>query len=152
MSTTIEQIRDEVAQAQARLAAAESKLRELEAKPAKWEPKGGTVVLTWRGETQDVFACTLDDRRRVDGSEYPTREAAESALPYVTFFKRLCCLAQELNWSGKVGGRYAVSLGESGYWRSIPAMGCADGLFQDATAAGKAADILNRDNWQLPAL
>lgn len=147
MGTTIEQIRDEVAQAQARLAAAEAKLRELETKPAKWEPKGGRYSLMAEGS---VWSGAEKRNWAKSGSSYPTQEAAESALPYVTFYKRLCCLAQELNPSGKVGGRYAVSLGESGYWRSIPVMGCADGLFQDATAAGKAADILNRDNWQLP--
>lgn len=145
MSTTIEQIRDEVAQAQARLAAAESKLRELEAKSAKWEPKGGEYFLGIYG---GVRQGGTEEQSRIAGGEYPTREAAESALPYVTFYKRLCCLAQELNPSGKVGGKFGVT--RDGRWMGIQIFGCIDSVFETEGAAERAAEIMTRDNWQLP--
>lgn len=151
MKTNIEEVRAQINEARARLANAEAELAKMEAKPAKWEPKGGKWFLTIQGD-----ACGeggSDMPARLDGSEYPTREAAQSASPYVTFYKRLCCLAQELNPSGKVGGNwYVLRKRNTATWshHAYSTHGDISSIFESEAAACRAAAIMNRDNWQLP--
>lgn len=145
MKTNIEEVRAQINEARARLANAEAEFAKMEAKPEKWEPNGGEYYLDCWGRIAESKTSTAS---RIAGSEYPTREAAESALPYVTFYKRLCCLAQELNPSGKVGGKFATF--SDRHWHSIEVYNCIDAVFETEEAADRAAEIMNRDNWKLP--
>lgn len=151
-------IQSDIAAARAKLDAVSAELRALEERAKQeatkpWEPKGGMHYLSSNGRV-----CTSGVRSEVTwrkaGTEYPTREAAESALPYVTFFKRLCCLAQELNPSGKVGGRYWLSpyrgVWEAAHWQNNHRD--ATCVFETEEAAKRAAEILNRDAWKVPSL
>lgn len=149
---------DELSKARAELAAVQERLAKLEAEQNKqavatkpWEPKGGEYFLTSGGKVG--LGCNMEDYR-LAGAYYPTREAAESALPYVTFFKRLCCLAAELNPSGKVGGVYRVLTVGNYMWEASDIVDSRDpiDLFETKEVAQKAADILNRDSWAVPAL
>lgn len=135
--------------AQAKLAAAQKRLEEM-SKPKKWHPKGGDYYVSSRGQV-DGYLCPHPSVR-LTGSLYPTYEAAKSAAPYITSYKRLCCLAQELNPSGLVGGDYGVYLapynGEgwvSSRWWTNDNLG----LFETAAAAEDACRIMNRDGWKL---
>ena len=160
MSTT--NLQSDIASVRAKLEQAQNELRALEARAkqeataqTRWEPKGGAFYLHTDGCVQECRNNT-DSSSRLDGTDYPTREAAESALPYVTFFKRLCCLAQELNPSGKVGGRYYVSRNANvPQWHTRTWGGSINhviGLFETEDAADHAAAIMTRDGWDLPAL
>lgn len=124
--------------------------------PKPWEPKGGEYYLHPDGTVQD---CPISHPSFVRaGAEYPTKEAAESAAPYVTFFKRLCCLAAELNPSGKVGGRFYVIQGRYGKgepWEARKWIGDPRDIycvFETLGAAKKAAEIMRRDGWKVPSL
>jgi hypothetical protein len=150
-------IQKQINDLEADLAVAHKRLEELRALTAPapekpWEPKGGKYYLHPSGVVH------VAPSRRIDclaGSEYPTREAAESAAPYVTFFKRLCCLAAELNPSGKVGGIYGLRSSVLGNWTSHINYGedrsvlC---LFETRDAVEKAAQIMLRDGWKVPSL
>lgn len=120
-----------------------------------WEPKGGEYCLHPNGTVRD---CPITHPSFVRaGAEYPTREAAESAAPYVTFFKRLCCLAAELDPSGKVGGHwYLTHPGTPGEeWEAIEWEGRFRNLhcvFQTKRAAEQAAKILSTDGWKVPSI
>ena len=155
-------LQSDIASVRAKLEQAQNELRALEARAKQeaetpWEPKGGEYILTPYASVATTSGInSVKGACRTDGSLYPTREAAESALPYVTFFKRLCCLAQELNPSGKVGGKYYVSRnpGEK-MWHRRTWAGSTNhviGLFETEDAADRAADIMNRDKWTVPAL
>jgi len=144
---------ERIATLEAELAALKAELiKPAEVKP--WEPKGGKWALFTGGR---VYGPNESDaRHRLAGSEYPTREAAESALPYVTFFKRLACLAAELNPSGRVGGEWRVFTSSPlGKWvaNSSPVQhrDIAD-IFETREVALRAAEIMNRDGWKVPAL
>lgn len=121
--------------------------------PKSWEPKGGDWFINNAG---DVFPGILTEPARRAGTEYPTREAADSAAPYVTFFKRLCCLAAELNPSGKVGGRYRIVTDDEGSTWRRNAAGVINrdpwDLFETSDAAERAAEIATRDGWKVPSL
>ena len=89
------------------------------------------------------------------GVEYPTEKSAESALPYLRFFTRLVRLAADVNPSGKPGWNYCAYRGTDGRWTySSVGVGYRDPwhLFETLEAAQKAADIMNRDGWEVPAL
>ena len=160
-------IQSDIAAARAKLDAVSAELRALEERAkkeatahARWEPKGGDFRLTASG-TFSRYLFNGDNAGRdmllADGTLYPTREAAESALPYVTFFKRLCCLAQELNPSGKVGGRYYVTrpTPHDQTWKARSWVGDDRGcfcIFETEAAANRAAEIMNRDSWEVPSL
>ncbi len=150
MSTTLQ---SDIAAVRQQIEAATAKLRELEKKaaepPAPWQPKGGEYVVGLDG---DVFAVpTILSVHTMAGSRYPTPDAARSAVPYVTFFKRMCCLAQELNPSGKVGGVFNICCGIRG-WFTYGNSGMKDqnNLFETYESAEKAAAILNRDGVKPP--
>jgi hypothetical protein len=150
---------DELAKARAELASAQERLAKIEAKAKErtvaakqWEPQGGRFFL---GHSGEVVAGETIEPDRLAGTEYPTRETAESALPYVTFFKRLCCLAAELNPSGKVGGIHYVFTSTHGRWITNDTGGTTRDfwcLFETEEAAQKAADIMNRDGWKVPSI
>lgn len=157
MNTTTQQA---IEAARIKLDQVSAELRALEARAAEearrpWEPKGGRFYLCSWSDT--VEEATSDEGSRKNGCEYPTREAAESAFPYVTFFRRLCCLAAELNPSGKVGGPARVDCRDSA-WTAHRLVGSLTGsrdpwdLFETHDAALKACEILNRDGWKTPAL
>jgi len=132
----------------------------INAKPiTPWEPKGGEFF--HRSQTGTVEKSDSDEGSRKNGCEYPTRKAAESALPYVTFFKRLCCLAAELNPSGKVGGNFYVFPPRHGDVSWKPYDWDVEGhndrrditcVFETHDAALKACEIMNRDGWKVPSL
>ena len=148
----MEAARADLEAAQANLAAVQKRLEDM-SKPKKWEPKGGDWYVDYEGYPS---YAPHTETERIVGSEYPTYEGAASAAPFITFYKRLCCLAQELNPSGKVGGNYGVfnpcdSPLEPCEWRV--ASGWKNdplGLFETMLAAKQAAFILNRDGWELP--
>lgn len=142
--------RAELASAQERLAKLEAQAKEEAAKAAApWEPKGGDWYLRHDGS---VFRGILLPEEIQAGTCYPTREAAESALPYVTFFKRLCCLAAELNPSGKVGGAFGLLAGPNGWGIEHFNSRHIHYLFETDEAAQEAAIILTRDGWKVPSL
>jgi hypothetical protein len=139
----IKQLEDQIAELK-------KQAEELARKP--WEPEGGEFYLPVYGT---VRQGEPDEECRIAGSEYPTREAAESALPKVTFFKRLCCLAAELNPSGKVGGRFFVCQDWSCHipcdeWEvrewsgKNPDITC---VFETLNAARNAAELMTREKW-----
>lgn len=156
MNTTPINQSEELAAVRRQLEEATVKLRELEAKQKQeaskpWEPPGGGFYIT---SINDIGLGETANSYRLVGSEYPTEEAAKSALPYIVFFKRLCCLAQSLNPSGKVGGNFYVtrfherSTGWAGNERfNTKDVTC---VFETEEAAKKAAEIMNRDQWKLP--
>lgn len=153
MNTTTQQALEA---ARIKLDQVSAELRALEARAAEeargpWEPKGGPYYHTVVGA---VSAGPGDDASRIAGSEYPTRGAAASALPYITFFKRLCCLAAELNPSGKVGGLSRVDFrGDAWTANTLPDVSRDPwDLFETKDAALKACEIMNRDGWKTPAL
>jgi len=155
MNTTTQQA---IEAARIKLDQVSAELRALEARAAEeargpWEPKGGAFF--HRSSSGTVGDALSDEGSRKNGYEYPTRKAAESAWPYVTFFRRLCCLAVELNPSGKVGGQYRVSCYD-GLWRSSIAVSATYrdpwDLFETRDAALKACEIMNRDGWKTPTL
>lgn len=123
----------------------EAARREAE-KPKKWEPPTGPYCIRPNGEA-DMWPSVGSWARA--GSEYPTLEAAEAANRRITFFRRLCALATELNPSGRAAGRWNVGIaGPEGPWvlgRAYDAF--ADSLFETEEAARKAAEIMNRDGW-----
>lgn len=160
-------IQSDIAAARAKLDAVSAELRALEERAKQeatkpWEPKGGNFFISAPGRVDERLLrkppSATETSAILAGSLYPTREAAESALLYVTFFKRLCCLAQELNPSGKVGGSFYLLPGGSedciwsAHCTSGPSMRTVDCLFQTKAAAEKAAEILNRDKWVTPSL
>lgn len=150
--------RAELASAQERLAKLDAQAKEDAAKAAKpWEPNGGDYILTGMGGVSCPHTTNISEREheltRRNGGCYPTQEAAQSALPYVTFFKRLCCLAAELNPSGKVGGDYYIHCADNGVWKAQETFHGRWGVlivFETEEAAQKAADILNKDSWAVP--
>lgn len=135
--------------AQANLAAAQKRLEDM-SKPKKWEPKGGNYCVNLFGQVQHYILDNMSEPL-IAGSLYPTLEGARSAALFITFYKRLCCLAQELNPSGKVGGDYGVYRsprnGEgwvySRWWTNDSL-----GLFETPCAAEDACEIMNRDGWK----
>lgn len=143
---------ERIAKLEAELAAIKAELiKSAEVKP--WEPKGGEWSIFATGQVGGPMPS--EDSGRLAGSEYPTQEAAESALPYVTFFKRLCCLAAELNPSGRVGGPWKVFLAEDNRWEVSPRPYSVPDpwdVFETREAALRAACILNRDDRKVPAL
>lgn len=159
MNTTTQQALEA---ARIKLDQVSAELRALEARAAEearspWEPKGGRFYLfTPCEEGPQVGDGTSDDAARLHGREYPTREAAESAFPYVSFFARLCCLAAELNPSGKVGGCYRLFYYLSDGWQKSVELSASDrdpwDLFETEDAALKACEIMNRDKWVTPSL
>ena len=89
------------------------------------------------------------------GVEYPTRGSAESALPYLRFFTRLVRLAADVNPSGKPGGEWRVSVtygGKNWGYGWVSGDRAPWDLFETHEAAEKAARIMNRDGWEVPAL
>lgn len=154
MNTTqqaIEAARIKLDQVSAELRALEARAAEEARRP--WEPKGGQFYLfTPHKDGPQVGSGASDDAARLHGREYPTREAAEAAFPYVSFFARLCCLAAELNPSGKVGGDHFVCYahGSWGAYRNVGQSIAA--IFETRAVALKACEILNRDGWKTPAL
>ena len=151
-------IQSDIAAARAKLEQAQNELRALEERAKQearkpWEPKGGDYYLHPIGDVR-YSAAHGDARIRISGSDYPTQQAAESAIPYVTFFKRLCCLAQELNPSGRVGGTHGL-LNDEGTWKRLSAGASVRDLlclFETKDAANRAAEIMNRDGWTVPSL
>jgi hypothetical protein len=148
-------ITDEIASVRATIEGATAKLRELEErakKAEKWQPKGGPFTVQLTGEIFDVGAA---ESERLRGAAYPTYNGAVSALPYLTSFQRLCALAQELNPSGKVGGKHYVVF-DRGSWKansvSSTNAGYVDSVFETKEAAEMAAKIMNRDGWTVPNL
>jgi hypothetical protein len=161
-------IDQEIASARAELDAVSAKLRALEERakqPTPWEPKGGDwvtrVAFNEAGRAGERMSFShrhiAEAAYTKAGYRWPTREAAESALPYLAFFQRLVALAQDVNPSGKVGGQFYIYCGgetcspwEPTVW-SGPKRGCQC-LFETREAAQKAAGIMNRDGWKIPAL
>lgn len=153
MSTPIDleiaQVRKDLEAATARLKTLEEQARQPAVVP-KWEPKGGSFFVNAESNVLGPVAASDSDKLRSYGRDYPTREAAESVAPYFLFYQRLCALAQELNPSGKVGGRYYVFM-HRGKWSSASTGAqMVDSLFETEGAVDKAAEIMNRDGWKLP--
>ena len=151
-------IKEQIAAARKKLDDVSNELKALEQRAKEqegpWVPKGGTWYL--HPTRPEPRQCSDSDKRFAEvGLEYPTRESAESALPYLRFFSRLVRLAADVNPSGKPGGKWRVSVPYGGKnW----GYGWGSGdrapwdLFETREAAEKAADIMNRDGWEVPAL
>jgi hypothetical protein len=156
-------IDQEIASVRAEIDAASAKLRALEERaktPVPWEPKGGDYIIRALDEVCATFTPpprfreANAEREKIatrNGLRFPTREAAESALPYLAFFQRLVALAIELNPSGKAGGPYRVYLARRVWNTGILDRDPWD-LFETVEAAHKAAEIMNRDGWKVPSL
>lgn len=156
--TNIEKAQNQIEDAKRLLSDAQAQLDALQkaAVPQPWKPQGGRFYLLRNGEVGEGWFSRIEDQ--LDGAEYPTREAAESAAPYVTFFKRLCCLAAELNPSGKVGGQWYIMQDECGRgesWQAFEWKGALRNVhcvFQTQEAAKQAAETMRRDGWKVPSL
>ena len=68
-----QQLQQEIAELQKQL---EEKQKALAAMPDKWEPKGGGFWIDSYGE---LIKCDSNDKSRLFGMEYITREQAEKA-------------------------------------------------------------------------
>ncbi len=152
MSTTLQ---SDIAAVRQQIEAATAKLRELEQKaaqpPAPWQPKGGPF---WIDASSNVHTDSFLPSHAtcvIAGSSFPTQAAAESAATYITFFRRMCCLAQELNPSGKVGGNYCIYWSFAG-WAAAGSSGFAGAeyVFESFAVARKAVEVFNRDNIKPP--
>ena len=120
-----------------------------------WEPKGGDYVVLYT----DRF--------------FKTEDLAEQAAKFFTFYQRYYSLAMEMN--EKYGDRedhvtpmgtvvthhkddpetrlYKVMMTQTRHWTPKSAKyRTLDLLFSKEEAAQEAADIMNRDGWELPTL
>ncbi len=85
--------------------------------------------------------------------DFGTREAAESAKDARIFFQRLQCLADEVNPSGKVGGRWQLFYTSIGQWKAYEYSSFHIGfMLETHNAAAKAAEIFNRDGIKPPTI
>jgi hypothetical protein len=147
-------IDQEIAAARKKLDDVSNELKALEQRAKEQEgpwvpPAGDWIACVVVGTAEGPSARTW----QMAGVEYPTRESAESALPYLRFFTRLVRLAADVNPSGKPGWNYCVYRGTDGRWTySSLGVGYRDPwhLFETEEAAQKAADIMNRDGWEVP--
>lgn len=142
---------EEIERKQRELANELEQLRKDAEKPMPWEPKHGDWGLHGDGSVE----YGLIDAFRLHGSEFDTEEAAKRASKIYRFYHRLCKLAEELNTSGKIGGKYIVFYDSYYGFRSFSVRdGYTDSccLFENALSAQKACNIMNRDKqqWTLP--
>jgi len=115
------------------------------AKSQKWEPpKGaGRLAIGGAGYLAIGHATMI-----ADGRHWPTEEKARLAHERNVFRQRLDRLAEDLQ--GSVGGVYGVVY-IRGEWVVIGGKGTPDGIFKSTTLAQRAAEIMNRDGWKMPA-
>ena len=142
---------EEIERKQRELANELEQLRKEAEKPDVWEPKGGELYIDQDGDVCGHF--TSNPNRRKFGVEFESYEESKHAAKIYRFYHRLCKLAEELNPSGKIGGRfYIIMRTEDDLFdvgsASMPI--AIDSLFETRQSAQEACEILNRDNWQLP--
>jgi hypothetical protein len=118
-----------------------------------WEPSGGDYSTFCSGSISDYPVYRTEDYQRF-GASFKTEEQAKAASKRMRFFNRLCKLAEELNPSGKVGGMHYVFYVESDsewrrnkYYTNCRDINC---VFETDGAAQRAAEIMNRDWWEMP--
>ena len=123
------------------------KLKISEAEKRKWEPKGGGFFISSGG---GIVSSESQGPYRFFGVEFETIEATEKACKVYRFYHNLYKLAEELNPSDKVGGRYKVYI-KDGLWTLFEAkVDAIDALFETELSAKAACNIMNRDGWKLP--
>jgi hypothetical protein len=87
---------------------------------------------------------------RFFGVEFETLEATEKACEVYRFYHNLYKLAEELNPSGKVGGRYKIFI-KDGLWTPYESfMDTIDALFETKLSAQAACNIMNQNGWEPP--
>jgi len=113
-----------------------------------WEPmKSGWIVLS----TGEAYHSNIGAY-----CAFRTKKDAEQASKFFTFYQRLYSLAMEMNEKHEAEGNkklYSVAC-DKGPWTtaSIGSFGFIDQVFTSSKAAKEAADIMNRDGWELPTL
>jgi hypothetical protein len=156
MKTNIE---EQIAFARKKLDDVSGELKALEQRAKEeqegpWEPPGGDWVIAI-ARNEIIPARMFIFPAKGFPFSYPTRESAEAALPYLRFFTRLVRLAADLNPSGKPGGEWRVSVtygGKNWSYGWVWGGRAPWDLFETKEAAEKAAHIMNRDGWEVPAL
>lgn len=155
---SVQNVRHFIRQAEMQMDAAKELLDVLEEKMEhgkqattdKWRPphEGWAVGATYIADPQSIEANDSDARS--NAILWPTREAALAQLARDIFFRRLCALAADLQ-GGKVGGGYSVGFIESEGWHIARGEGHSDEVFVSKATATRAAEIMNRDGWKMPA-
>jgi len=155
MKTNIE---EQIAVARKKLHDVLNELKALEQRAKEeegpWEPPGGDWVAAI-ARNEIIPARMFMFPAKGFPFSYPTRESAEAALPYLRFFTRLVRLAADVNPSGKPGGEWRVSVtygGKNWGYGWVSGDRAPWDLFETHEAAKRAADIMNRDGWDVPAL
>jgi ABC-type Fe3+-hydroxamate transport system substrate-binding protein len=119
-----------------------------------WDPKGGMYTVTYNG-----WIChSAGDRPHHPraGRTFPTRNAAEQASKFFTFYQRYYSLAMEMNAKHEATySRYSIWFdSRHRLWCAGPHILSQDltSLFTSQAGAKEAADIMNEDGWELPTL
>jgi hypothetical protein len=107
-------------------------------KPKKWEPPKDDKFLSEPG-IQRVAEV---------GMMWPTEEKARLAHERNVFRQRLDRLAEDLQ--GSVGGVYEVAF-HYNKWVATGGKGSINGILNSSILAERAAEIMNRDGWKMPA-
>ena len=148
MKEELESLYNQLAYAQDAVKELQEKLEQAKKEQEPWEPKSGYWCWCLYADG-DILKGKSDTISRKYGVEFQTEESAEHTEPFFRFYHRLCQLAIELNPSGKVGGEYFVALKRK--WEAAyMSYGYVGTVFETKKAAQKAADIMNRDKWELP--
>jgi hypothetical protein len=147
-----EEIAKEIEKLELKLTETQSQIKNLKLKISKtekpkWEPEGGYFWISSGGK---IGSSGSTDLCRLFGAEFETVEAAEKACEVYRFYHNLYKLAEELNPSGKVGGRYKIFI-KDGLWTPYESfMDTIDALFETKLSAQAACNIMNQNGWELP--
>lgn len=120
-----------------------------------WEPKGGSHTVTYNGDVSSSINNNAAPHWPLAGRTFSTCEAAEQASKFFTFYQRYYSLAMEMNAKHEPTENEALwylSLLKPKTWLTNRAPHYRDNttLFTSHNAAQEAADIMNRDGWELP--
>lgn len=149
MKPDIEQLEAELHSIETRAAALRKKLEAAKRKAEKWHPSvAGGHFISGDGEIGD-FSLSINPSYLKAGSYYQTQEAADAANRRITFFRRLCAMATELNPSKRPASGYqVVPFGEEwDYCLTRLGDNHAYSVFETREAAQRAAEIMTRDGW-----
>ena len=127
-----------------------TKLKELQQKEEKWQPKGGDYYIQMNGK---VYSFAKPQQAEIDfGMAFETRQAAEKASKVYRKYHRLYKLAEELNegwepdWSNPNQPKYIVRINrncndsKTEVWYESEIAGAV--YFASRAFANKAIEIL----------
>jgi hypothetical protein len=135
------------------LAAEIKALKEAEAH-VPWEPKNGDYYVDLGGAGSCRNPSFTIPCWTKTGRSFQTKEAAEKASKFFTFYQRLYQLALECNAKHTdtgIGSLFYVYLNHRTF-ETTSSAGNAASLFTSYAAAQEACDIMNRDQWIMPTM